>query len=128
MTNFEIVLYTVGAKGRCKIILNVSRWLVVCGLMRTRVIHIDFLFVSFMHVCGASASCATHSVYHSGTDCQKNWLCSSCAFTCHAGHTVVPFLTQHKPSFACCYCKKTKCCQLKKKIAVVTKEGGETKT
>ena len=55
MTNFEIVLYTVGAKGRCKIILNVSRWLVVGGLMRTRVIHIDFLFVSFMHVCGASA-------------------------------------------------------------------------
>jgi hypothetical protein len=42
---------------------------------------------------------------------------------------VVPFLTQHKPSFACCYCKKTKCCQLKQqKIAVVeSNEGGETK-
>jgi hypothetical protein len=63
--------------------------------------------------------------YFKCTDCNKNWLCSSCALICHKNHTVVPFLTNHKPSFACCYCKKTKKCQLRKKNGEV--DGGEKK-
>ena len=109
---------------KCK---SVAGWR--CGLMRTTKTRIDFLFCFLS--CMFCVWCMVRNTfwYHSGTDCQRNWLCSSCASTCHAGHTVVPFLTQHKPSFACCYCKKTKCCQLKKqKIAVVeSNEGGETK-
>ena len=51
--------------------------------------------------------------YFKCNDCNKNWICQSCALTCHKDHTIVSFLKAHKPSFACCYCKKTKCCQLR---------------
>lgn len=51
--------------------------------------------------------------YYRCVDCKKNWLCQSCSLTCHDGHTIVPYLMQHVPSFNCCYCKKTKCCKLR---------------
>jgi hypothetical protein len=44
--------------------------------------------------------------------CQYNWVCKACAETCHAGHKVVPFMLDHKPSYACCYCVKRRYCKI----------------
>ena len=40
--------------------------------------------------------------------CGINWICEACSKVCHIdrGHAVVPFLQQHKASYACCYCRK----------------------
>jgi len=52
--------------------------------------------------------------YFSCKDCGLNWICPSCAECCHTakGHTIVPYLTGHVPSYACCYCPKKKKCSL----------------
>jgi len=41
-----------------------------------------------------------------------NWICKSCADTCHKNHDVVPYLLGHVPSWACCYCVKIGKCSL----------------
>jgi len=48
--------------------------------------------------------------YYACKECGFNWICKSCAETCHAGHNVVVYIQAHKPTWACCYCvKKGKC-------------------
>jgi len=48
--------------------------------------------------------------YYCCKDCQYNWICKSCAESCHKGHEVIDYILQHKPTWACCYCvKKGKC-------------------
>merc|ERR1712054_670881 len=44
--------------------------------------------------------------YFSCSDCKKNWICPACADHCHRrkGHNVRPYLLQHIPTWACCYC------------------------
>eukprot|EP01129_Flabellula_baltica_P006660 TRINITY_DN2516_c0_g2_i1.p1 TRINITY_DN2516_c0_g2~~TRINITY_DN2516_c0_g2_i1.p1 ORF type:complete len:391 (+),score=67.59 TRINITY_DN2516_c0_g2_i1:31-1173(+) len=45
--------------------------------------------------------------------CRKTkWICKNCAETCHADHELITFLLDHKPTYACCYCKRTKKCLL----------------
>ena len=41
-------------------------------------------------------------------------ICPACADHCHRrkGHNVRPYLLQHIPTWACCYCLKTKQCKL----------------
>lgn len=53
--------------------------------------------------------------YKQCQECRLNWICKSCAEVCHKGHTLSPFLEQHKPTWGCCYCKKKgKNCKLVK--------------
>eukprot|EP00004_Rigifila_ramosa_P016646 TRINITY_DN3968_c0_g1_i1.p1 TRINITY_DN3968_c0_g1~~TRINITY_DN3968_c0_g1_i1.p1 ORF type:complete len:387 (-),score=85.25 TRINITY_DN3968_c0_g1_i1:26-1186(-) len=40
------------------------------------------------------------------TTCDANWICPSCATRCHSGHNVTLFIGNHRPTWACCYCKK----------------------
>jgi len=48
--------------------------------------------------------------YFACKDCNFNWICKSCMEVCHKGHTVVEYIQNHKPTWACCYCvKKGKC-------------------
>jgi hypothetical protein len=44
--------------------------------------------------------------------CRINWVCETCATTCHGDHVVVPYIMGHKPSYGCCYCKKKRKCTL----------------
>jgi len=44
--------------------------------------------------------------------CGFNWICKSCSESCHKGHQVVPYIQNHKPSWACCYCVKKGTCTL----------------
>lgn len=55
--------------------------------------------------------------YFSCRDCKTNWLCKGCAESCHDGHRIVEYIPQHEPSWACCYCFKTKQCKLQPKRA-----------
>jgi Zinc finger, C3HC4 type (RING finger) len=55
--------------------------------------------------------------YYSCRDCKTNWLCKACADSCHADHRTVEYILKHEPSWACCYCFKTKNCQLTPKRA-----------
>jgi hypothetical protein len=48
--------------------------------------------------------------YYSCKDCNSNWICKPCAETCHKGHKLTEHLFNHKPTWACCYCFKTKKC------------------
>ncbi|RYY35440.1 hypothetical protein EON62_02485 [archaeon] len=51
--------------------------------------------------------------YYWCTTCGLKWICSACSQCCHKGkgHQVVLFLSQHAPTFACCYCRsRTKNC------------------
>lgn len=51
--------------------------------------------------------------YFTCTDCKLNWVCRSCAEHCHKGHHIVPYILNHKPTWACCYCaKKSGRCKL----------------
>ncbi|XP_065912286.1 uncharacterized protein [Dysidea avara] len=48
--------------------------------------------------------------YYRCTECSINWVCQPCMEVCHEGHTLVPYISKHKPTWACCYCpKKAKC-------------------
>jgi len=42
--------------------------------------------------------------------CGFNWVCRPCKLQCHKDHELVPFMMQHTPSYACCYCVKKKKC------------------
>lgn len=45
--------------------------------------------------------------YYSCGECKLNWLCAACAAHCHAGcRDVKPFMLNHLPTWACCYCSK----------------------
>jgi DNA polymerase II small subunit/DNA polymerase delta subunit B len=52
--------------------------------------------------------------YYTCKDCKYNWLCKNCAETCHKGHNIAEYITNHKPTWACCYCAKGGKCQLRK--------------
>lgn len=40
-------------------------------------------------------------------ECNLNWLCAACAAHCHAQcRDVKPFMLNHLPTWACCYCSK----------------------
>jgi len=45
-------------------------------------------------------------------DCNIKWICKNCCDDCHAGHNTKLFMLQHKPTYACCYCPRTKKCKL----------------
>jgi len=42
--------------------------------------------------------------YFSCDQCKINWICAACSEHCHKGHTLLPYLTNHKTTWACCYC------------------------
>ncbi|CAM9658769.1 unnamed protein product, partial [Hapterophycus canaliculatus] len=45
--------------------------------------------------------------YFTCGECKLNWLCASCATHCHGGcRGVKPFMLNHLPTWACCYCSK----------------------
>jgi len=50
--------------------------------------------------------------YYNCKDCGYNWICKSCAETCHRGHQVSTYILGHVPSWACCYCAKKGKCKL----------------
>ncbi|XP_041371626.1 uncharacterized protein LOC121385151 [Gigantopelta aegis] len=52
--------------------------------------------------------------YFSCTQCGFNWICRSCIQICHQGHDTKPYVMNHKPTWACCYCPKKKKCHLLK--------------
>lgn len=57
--------------------------------------------------------------YFSCGACKLNWLCASCAAHCHSGcGDVKPFMLNHLPNWACCYCGK-KSSKLECKLAAV---------
>ncbi|CAI2370284.1 unnamed protein product [Moneuplotes crassus] len=58
---------------------------------------------------------ATHNYFKCNT-CNLKWLCESCSQACHLGqgHVIVPFLKDHVPDWACCYCMKKKKCLIRK--------------
>lgn len=50
--------------------------------------------------------------YFSCQNCGINWICPSCVKVCHAGHKTAPYLKQHVPNWACCYCTKKNLCKI----------------
>jgi len=46
--------------------------------------------------------------------CKTNWICKECSKTCHQGHDIADHIKGHAPTWACCYCFKTKACRLQK--------------
>ncbi|WAR00315.1 hypothetical protein MAR_024687, partial [Mya arenaria] len=50
--------------------------------------------------------------YFACSQCNFKWICRSCMEICHLGHAVVPYIMQHQPNWACCYCPKKKCCKI----------------
>ncbi|KAI0215205.1 hypothetical protein LSAT2_032756 [Lamellibrachia satsuma] len=48
--------------------------------------------------------------YFTCCDCKINWVCRSCMETCHKDHKTVPYIMNHQPTWACCYCPKKKKC------------------
>jgi len=50
--------------------------------------------------------------YFTCAQCRINWICGPCAQECHIerGHSVTEYLSQHKPTWACCYCSKKRKC------------------
>jgi len=53
--------------------------------------------------------------YYTCKQCKLNWLCKSCAETCHKDHGVVEYIVNHLPTWGCCYCTKTGLCKLSQK-------------
>jgi len=50
--------------------------------------------------------------YFACKECKFNWICRNCATECHRGHTLVEYIKDHKPTWACCYCVKNKTCRI----------------
>ncbi|XP_070541795.1 E3 ubiquitin-protein ligase TRIM17-like [Ptychodera flava] len=50
--------------------------------------------------------------YFTCHDCKFNWVCKSCMESCHKEHKTVPYIMNHHPTWACCYCTKKKKCIL----------------
>jgi hypothetical protein len=53
--------------------------------------------------------------YFTCKDCGFNWVCRPCAEMCHKGHTLVSYVRNHRPTWACCYCPKKKKCAIQSK-------------
>ena len=49
--------------------------------------------------------------YFSCNECNLKWICEVCNDICHSNHTKILFKLDHKPSWACCYCSKSKNCK-----------------
>jgi len=48
--------------------------------------------------------------YFACKNCSVKWICRPCMDICHKDHDVAPYIMNHHPTWACCYCpKKTKC-------------------
>ncbi|KAL6053334.1 RING-type domain-containing protein, variant 4 [Balamuthia mandrillaris] len=47
--------------------------------------------------------------YYTCKDCNFNWICQACSEECHKGHSLVPYIKNHVPTWACCYCVKKRC-------------------
>ncbi|XP_056023019.1 E3 ubiquitin-protein ligase TRIM38-like [Ostrea edulis] len=50
--------------------------------------------------------------YFQCKQCSFKWICRSCMEVCHRGHDVVPYIMNHVPEWACCYCPRKKKCVL----------------
>jgi hypothetical protein len=50
--------------------------------------------------------------YYTCKDCKFNWICKSCATTCHKGHSVAVYILGHQSTWACCYCPKNHKCTI----------------
>ena len=50
--------------------------------------------------------------YYSCRTCGINWVCEWCTKGCHEGHDLLPFMMDHRPTWACCYCVKKGCCKI----------------
>jgi len=50
--------------------------------------------------------------YFTCQDCKINWVCRPCAEQCHKGHKITPYVHNHRPTWACCYCAKTGVCKI----------------
>ena len=50
--------------------------------------------------------------YYRCKTCGFNWVCQACSIQCHKGHELTPFMMNHVPSYACCYCVKKKKCKI----------------
>lgn len=48
-------------------------------------------------------------------DCNKNWICKTCAESCHNGHTLTLHVAEQPWKSPVCYCSKTGKCTLFKK-------------
>jgi hypothetical protein len=57
---------------------------------------------------GANMTCD----YFTCKDCKFNWICQTCATECHKGHQLVPYISNHKANWACCYCMKNRTCKI----------------
>ena len=75
----------------------------------------DFQFAAekcFVDMFAPGLSCK----YFTCETCDMNWVCESCANSCHSGHTLRVF-TETVPTYAACYCgkKNRKNCELRKR-------------
>lgn len=50
--------------------------------------------------------------YYACQECNFNWVCRPCSEYCHKGHQLTAHVTNHKPTWACCYCPRKKTCGL----------------
>jgi len=50
--------------------------------------------------------------YFTCKDCKFNWICKPCVESCHKGHAVSEYISNHHPTWACCYCVKNKKCKI----------------
>lgn len=48
--------------------------------------------------------------YYTCKDCKFNWICKSCAATCHKGHATAVYILGHQSTWACCYCMYSRSC------------------
>jgi len=53
--------------------------------------------------------------YYTCKQCKLRWLCKSCAETCHKDHGITEYISNHTPTWGCCYCGKSGFCSLSKK-------------
>ena len=51
--------------------------------------------------------------YWSCKTCNINWVCEGCKKGCHSEHETLPHVSNHRPTFACCYCMKKKLCKIR---------------
>jgi len=50
--------------------------------------------------------------YFTCKDCKFNWICKPCTETCHKGHAISEYISNHRPTWGCCYCVKNKKCKI----------------
>ena len=50
--------------------------------------------------------------YFSCKTCNINWVCQWCKEGCHSGHDVLVHISDHRPTWACCFCVKKGFCKI----------------